>query len=95
MQMIGPFGKDNPTPTLLMRGARVVRAVRVGARRDHLKMQLAHESKVWDAIAFKQGDKAAGGGDILDVVYNPTLAGSTQWRRPRRFPANVLSSCRR
>ena len=25
MQTIGPFGKDNPTPTLLMRGARVVR----------------------------------------------------------------------
>ena len=87
MQTIGPFGKDNPTPTLLMRGARVVRAVRVGARRDHLKMQLAHESKVWDAIAFKQGDKAAGGGDILDVVYT---FGLNTWNGQTDYQLTVL-----
>ena len=87
MQTIGPFGKGNPTPTLLMRGARVVRAVRVGARRDHLKMQLAHESKVWDAIAFKQGDKAAGGGDILDVVYT---FGLNTWNGQTDYQLTVL-----
>ena len=87
MQTIGPFGKDNPTPTLLMRGARVARGVRVGARRDHLKMQLAHESKVWDAIAFKQGDKAAGGGDILDVVYT---FGTNTWNGRTEYQLTVL-----
>ena len=87
MQTIGPFGKNNPMPTLLMRDARVVRGVRVGARRDHLKMQLAHQGKVWDAIAFKQGDKVAGGGDILDVVYT---FGTNTWNGRTDYQLTVL-----
>ena len=42
MRGIGPYGKGNPAPTLLVRDARVLRAIKVGAGREHLKLQLTH-----------------------------------------------------
>ena len=69
MRGLGPFGKGNPDPVLLARGARVVDARRVGSQRDHWKMRIAHEGKTWPAVAFRQGDKQVKVGDALDVVY--------------------------
>ena len=40
-----------------------------------------------DAIAFKQGDKAAGGGDILDVVYT---FGLNTWNGQTDYQLTVL-----
>ena len=69
MRKLGPFGKANPDPVLLARGARVVDARRVGPQRDHWKMRIAHEGKTWPAVAFRQGKKQVNVGDMLDVVY--------------------------
>ena len=87
MQRVGPFGKDNPPPTLLMRETRVLRAIRVGATRDHLKLQLSDGGKAWDAIAFKQGDKRVGPGDTIDVVYT---FGLNTWNGQTSYQLNVL-----
>ena len=87
MQRVGPFGKENPPPTLLMRETRVLRAIRVGATRDHLKLQLSHGGKTWDAIAFKQGDKRVGRGDTIDVVYT---FGLNTWNGQTSYQLNVL-----
>ncbi len=87
MQRVGPFGKENPPPTLLMRETRVLRAIRVGATRDHLKLQLSHGGKTWDAIAFKQGDKRVGPGDTIDVVYT---FGLNTWNGQTSYQLNVL-----
>ena len=69
IQRLAPFGKRNAEPALLMRGARVARAYRVGAARDHWKMSLAHDGRMWDAIAFRQGGKPVRTEDEVDVVY--------------------------
>ncbi len=87
MQRVGPFGKENPPPTLLMRETRVLRAIRVGATRDHLKLQLSHGGKTWDAIAFRQGDKRVGPGDTIDVVYT---FGLNTWNGLTSYQLNVL-----
>ena len=87
MRRIGPYGKGNPAPTLLMRDARVLRAFKVGAGRDHRKLQLAHGGKVWDAIAFKQGEKPVRHGDTLDVVYT---FGLNTWNGQTTFQLTVL-----
>ena len=87
MRRIGPYGKGNPAPTLLMRDARVLRAIKVGAGREHLKLQLAHGGNVWDAIAFKQGEKRVRSGDTLDVVYT---FGLNTWNGQTTFQLTVL-----
>lgn len=87
MRRIGPFGKGNPAPTLLMRGARVLRAFRIGAGREHTKLQLSHGGKVWDAIAFKQGDKSVRQGDTLDVVYT---FGLNTWNGQTTYQLTVV-----
>ena len=87
MRRIGPYGKGNPAPTLLMRDARVLRAIKGGAGREHLKLQLAHGGNVWDAIAFKQGEKRVRSGDTLDVVYT---FGLNTWNGQTTFQLTVL-----
>ncbi len=87
MRRIGPHGKGNPVPTLLMRDARVLRAFKVGAGRDHLKLELAHGGKVWDAIAFKQAGKSVRSGDALDVVYT---FGTNTWNGQKNFQLTVM-----
>ena len=87
MRRIGPYGKGNPAPTLLMREAKVLRAIKVGAGREHLKLQLAHGGEVWDAIAFRQGEKAVRSGDTLDVVYT---FGLNTWNGQTTFQLTVL-----
>ena len=70
-----------------MRGAKVLRAIKVGAGREHLKLQLAHGGEVWDAIAFRQGEKAVRSGDTLDVVYT---FGLNTWNGQTTFQLTVL-----
>ena len=69
MTQLGPFGKGNPDPVLLARGARVVDARRIGSQRNHWKMRIAHGGKTVSAVAFRQEGKQVRVGDALDVVY--------------------------
>ncbi|MYD52545.1 MAG: single-stranded-DNA-specific exonuclease RecJ [Dehalococcoidia bacterium] len=87
IRRIGPHGKGNPAPTLLMRDAGVLRAIKVGGGREHLKLQLGHGGKVWDAIAFKQAEKQVRHGDTLDVVYT---FGLNSWNGQTTFQLTVL-----
>lgn len=68
-----PYGYGNPAPRFLSRGV-VVRSVRtVGNDGQHLRMVLTIPGggPVWDAIAFRQGDRVAEvrAGMPLDVVF--------------------------
>ena len=87
MRQVGPFGHGNPDPVLLMREARVVDARRVGSSQDHWKLRVAHEGQVWDAIAFKQGAKAARVGENLDLVYT---FGLNTWNGQTTFQLTVI-----
>ncbi|WP_376791438.1 single-stranded-DNA-specific exonuclease RecJ [Thermoflexus sp.] len=68
-----PYGYGNPAPRFLSRGV-VVRSVRaVGNDGRHLRMvfTVPEGGPVWDAIAFRQGERAAEvePGMRLDVVF--------------------------
>lgn len=68
-----PYGYGNPAPRFLSRGV-VVRSARpVGSDGQHLRMVLTvpEGGPVWDAIAFRQGDRVAEArpGARLDVVF--------------------------
>ena len=69
VQRLSPFGESNPTPVFAARGIRVLQARGVGAGK-HLKMRLADAEKSWDAIAFRQGDRAGIARNHIDVAYS-------------------------
>lgn len=73
-----PFGYDNPTPificrNVLVRDSRIVGGKHVGKEdvgKGHLKLLLSDGGAVWDAIAFKQADRASGLPHRVDVAFS-------------------------
>lgn len=69
IQSLAPFGAANPMPVFLTRGARVLEARLVGARR-HIKLRLRQGGVTLDAIAFNMGDRVRELGNRSDFVYS-------------------------
>ena len=69
-ERLAPFGKDNPRPKFVASSLRVVDSRPVGSGK-HLKLSVADDERVWDAIAFRMGDRIseASAGSRIDVVY--------------------------
>lgn len=63
-----PFGYDNPTPIFVGRNVQVRDSRIVGEK--HLKLSLSDGWAVWDAIAFKQADRASGLPHRVDVAFS-------------------------
>ena len=87
IQSLSPYGEGNPAPVFLTRNARIVSARQVGKQRNHLKLQIAHGGKGWEAIAFRQGDTPAAPGDRVDMVYT---AGMNDWGGRRTLQLGVM-----
>jgi single-stranded-DNA-specific exonuclease len=62
-----PFGAGNPEPILMLRGVTVVDRRVVGD--GHLKLRVSAEGKVFNAIAFRQGECPTDG--LLDIAFFP------------------------
>ncbi len=75
---LSPFGEGNPQPLFAADRLRVVESRPVGSGR-HLKLRLDDGQSVWDAIAFRQGDRAALAAPVsyVDVAYTMEL---NSWR---------------
>ena len=67
LQRMEPFGSGNPEPTLMLRGVTVIERRVVGD--GHLKLRVAAEGKIFNAIAFRQADTATDG--LLDIAFFP------------------------
>ena len=70
----------------LTRDARVVDVRQVGKTGDHLKMRVSHNGEVWDAIAFRQGDRLDSAVDRIDLLYT---VGLNNWRGRSRMELTV------
>ena len=70
IERLAPFGKDNPRPKFVARSLRVVDSRLVGSGK-HLKLRVADDTRTWDAISFRKGDRIgeAATGSSIDVVY--------------------------
>ena len=87
IESLAPFGEGNPDPVLMTREMRVSESRTVGRGKAHLKMWLVHRGRMWEAIAFNQGDRDVSAGDVVDVVYN---AGLNDWGGVSRVELRVL-----
>lgn len=68
LDLLAPFGLDNPPPVFLMEDLQVVSARAVGADQSHLKLTLAQNGAVREGIAFGQANSQAALSKEVSVV---------------------------
>jgi single-stranded-DNA-specific exonuclease len=86
LRRLEPCGCANPSPLFLSRGVRLLGQRAVGRDGGHLKMTL-HDGRIaWDAIAFRQGERAGKLPETVDVAYHLEI---NEWRGQRSLQLNV------
>lgn len=74
LNLMEPYGSDNPKPLFASYGAFVETARRIGTDRRHFKCRLAETSGPIEAIFWGVGEKdPCHSGDIVDLVYEPEI----------------------
>ncbi|MBN1483112.1 MAG: single-stranded-DNA-specific exonuclease RecJ [Chloroflexia bacterium] len=70
LEQMAPFGVENPRPVFMCRALKVVESRRVGQEGRHLKLKLGQGRLVYDAIAFRYGQRAGEcpTGSCVDVL---------------------------
>ncbi|MFA9405079.1 MAG: single-stranded-DNA-specific exonuclease RecJ [Anaerolineales bacterium] len=64
-----PFGSGNPAPSYCTKNARIQNKRRVGTDGAHLKISLVQDDRLFDAIAFRLGDRYDSLADNVDVLF--------------------------
>ncbi len=85
LSKLAPFGRGNPTPRLLLRGAVLDRpSQRMGTSGQHLSLSVAHRGRTIRAVAFGMGEHASNlpGGASVDLVFEPKVNAWKGVRRP-------------
>jgi single-stranded-DNA-specific exonuclease len=89
VRKMAPFGRDNPTPILCVRGAVLERAAeRMGQSGRHLSLMLRQGKRLMRAVAFGCGDLAERlpAGVIVDAAFEPHI---NEWQGVRRVELHV------
>ncbi len=88
LDRLRPFGFGNPVPRFVSRYVRVHSARAVGREGQHLKLTLEDaRGRLWDAIAFRQGEWIGRLPDRVSVAY--TLE-RNEWRGRVSLQLNIL-----
>jgi single-stranded-DNA-specific exonuclease len=88
--ILRPFGFGNPEPVFVTRGVKVLNARAVGSQGRHLKLALMDARtthKVWEAIAFRQGDWIDYLPPWIDIAY---MLQRNEWNGRVTLQLNVL-----
>ena len=72
-----PYGDSNATPVFMTTGVNVLDARTIGKKRDHLKLTVEHKGTIFDAIAFRQGNRLKEARGDLDIAYT---GGINYWK---------------
>jgi single-stranded-DNA-specific exonuclease len=85
LSKLAPFGRGNPTPRLLLRGAVLDRpSQRMGASGQHLSLSIAHRGRTIRAVAFGMGEHAPElpAAVAVDLLFEPKVNAWKGVRRP-------------
>lgn len=88
LQMLAPFGSDNPYPVLACRNTSVLEHRTIGSDGKHLKMRVSENKYILDAIGFNLGShkKMLDLEDRFDVVF---ALEKNEWRGKTMLQLNV------
>jgi single-stranded-DNA-specific exonuclease len=87
IQQLAPFGRGNPAPVFLTRGAEVVDCQTMGGNGEHLRLKLKQGGVIWNGVGFRMGSYRAEISNNLDIVYNMEI---DRWRGEERLRLNIL-----
>ncbi|MCZ7567607.1 MAG: single-stranded-DNA-specific exonuclease RecJ [Ardenticatenaceae bacterium] len=85
IETLAPFGEGNPEPLFAARYLETRRARRVGEGGKHLQLQiLDRRRRLWQAIAFRQGERLAQGPlpELIDALFHLRCE---QWNGTQRL----------
>lgn len=77
LQQLGPFGKGNPRPLLLLRGVRLREIATMGSEKTHLRAKIDGVKAIWWKAAAHAEALAAGPVDVLAEVSLNHFRGRT------------------
>ena len=92
IDVLQPFGMENPLPCVIIRKAYVQQAYPMGAKQQHFKMVLEQDSYQLDAVLFHKGHLAPyiTPGTIIDVMGE---IGVNEWRGAKKVQLIVRDFC--
>jgi single-stranded-DNA-specific exonuclease len=70
LEAIEPCGRGNPRPVLMAPRLAVLKKRRVGSEGRHLKLTLGGRDRVFDGIAFRQGERMDSLEPMVDVAFH-------------------------
>ena len=69
LSSLEPYGNGNLMPTFVTKNVSIVSSKKVGRKGSHLKLSISHNENIYDAIAFRQGDRINETKNNLDIAY--------------------------
>jgi single-stranded-DNA-specific exonuclease len=87
IQMLAPFGHDNPVPTFLSRGVEVIERRTMGNGNNHLRMKVKQGDTIWDGVAFRLANHQEEFAPKIDIVYNLEV---DTWNGRNQLRLNIL-----
>jgi single-stranded-DNA-specific exonuclease len=87
IEMMEPCGQGNPLPIFATEDLSVIEKRAVGSERRHLKLTVGDESRVFDAIAFRQGHLCETLPPKVDVAFHFEI---NDFRGVQSLQLNVL-----
>lgn len=73
LSSLEPYGNGNSTPKFITKNVTVVSAKKVGRSGSHLKLSISHNQNVYEAIAFRQGNRINETKNMLDIAYTAKI----------------------
>ncbi|WP_410772534.1 single-stranded-DNA-specific exonuclease RecJ [Fontibacillus sp. BL9] len=83
LELLAPFGMENPCPRLLIRGAKLIESRQMGKDGKHLRLTLSQNGKTVEAVAFGKGDLdfLLSEEAVLDIVAEASI---NEWNGSRK-----------
>jgi single-stranded-DNA-specific exonuclease len=88
LHQLEPFGSGNPQPTLCLRRAEVVDKLCMGSEKQHLKLKVRSDGKVFDCVWWRHADRADGleKGQAIDLCFTAEF---NEWNGVRSVQLKV------
>jgi single-stranded-DNA-specific exonuclease len=87
LRALEPYGPGNPPPVFLARNVEVLRSRTMGEDGAHLRLVLREGNVTWEAVAFRQGERAPAEGSRVDVAFT---IGADWWHGAEVLSLRVL-----
>ena len=69
-----PFGNGNPNPVFMTPNVSILGVRQIGVDKNHLKMTVEDQGKIFDTICFRQGPRIKEAYGCLDIAYTASTS---------------------